>query len=176
VNDNNICFKLNTASEVKVVYIAGETPVFKVIGDFYVKPAPVLPNGFYLMGSLNEWTPAAAYQFAATDVEGEYKLNTTLTAGDKIKPAYVEDDAAKTWYGENDYTVDAAHAGAVTIYFRPAGNHDWAAFGGYIYIEAGTTAITNTAVEGKAVKMIKNGMLMIEKGGKLYNVMGTLIK
>ena len=150
---------------------------FYLEGNFYVKPAPVLPNGFYLLGSLNNWTPAAAYQFAATEVEGEYKLNTTLTVGDQIKPAYVEDDAAKTWYGENDYTVDADHAGAVTIYFRPVRYGEWGAFGGYIYIDANSgTAITNTSVEGKAVKMIQNGMLVIEKGGKLYNVMGTLIK
>jgi hypothetical protein len=105
-------------------------------------------------------------------------LTKTLAIGDSIKVLEVVGNT-RTYYPDgmdNHYTVDAAHAGAVTIYFRPAGNHDWAAFGGYIYIEAGTTAITNTAVEGKAVKMIKNGMLMIEKGGKLYNVMGTLIK
>lgn len=150
---------------------------FVLEGNFYVKPAPVLPNGFYLMGSMNEWTPAAAYQFAATETEGEYKLTTTLTAGDEIKPAYVENDAAKTWYGEGNYTVDAAHAGAVTIYFRPAGNGEWAAFGGYMWIEKNSGSnITNAAAEGKAVKMIQNGMLVIEKGGKLYNVMGTLIK
>ena len=183
-NNDNICFKLNTAGEVKVIYFWTEVTegnwekTFALEGDFYVKPAPVLPNGFYLLGdTLNAWTPAAAYRFDTTSVEGEYKLTTTLTAGDQIKPAYVEDDAAKTWYGEGNYTVDAEHAGEVVIYFRPVYNEAWYAFGGYIYIDANSgTAITNTSVEGKAVKMIQNGMLVIEKGGKLYNAMGTLIK
>jgi hypothetical protein len=34
----------------------------------------------------------------------------------------------------------------------------------------------NTAVDGKAVKMIKNGMFVIEKDGKTYNVMGVTIR
>ena len=38
------------------------------------------------------------------------------------------------------------------------------------------TAIDNTEVEGKAVKVLRNGILYIEKGGKQYNVMGQLIK
>ena len=182
-NDGNIVFQLAEDGEVKVIYFWTEVSAenwemtFVLEGNFYVKPAPVLPNGFYLMGSMNEWTPAAAYQFAATETEGEYKLTTTLTAGDEIKPAYVENDAAKTWFGEGNYTVDAAHAGKVIIYFRPAGNPEWSAFGGYIYIDANSgTAITNTSVEGKAVKMIKNGQLVIIKGDKIYNAVGTQIR
>ena len=173
-NDNNIIFKLAGDSVITIICTNDK---FAVEGNFYVKPAPVLPNGFYLLGSLNNWAPDAAYRFDTTSVEGEYKLSTTLTAGDEIKPAYVEDDAARTWYGEGNYTVDAAHAGSVTIYFRPAGNGEWAAFGGYMWIEKNSGSnIDNAAAEGKAVKMIMNGMLVIEKGGKLYNVMGTLIK
>jgi hypothetical protein len=182
-NDGNIVFQLAEDGEVKVIYFWTEVSAenwemtFVLEGKFYVKPAPVLPNGFYLLGSLNSWTPAAAYQFAATETEGEYKLTTTLTAGDEIKPAYVEDDAAKTWYGEGNCTVDAAHAGTVTIYFRTVYNAEWSAFGGHMWIEKNSGSnITNAAAEGKAVKMIKNGMLVIEKGGKLYNVMGALIK
>ena len=35
------------------------------------------------------------------------------------------------------------------------------------------TAISNTAVEGKAVKSFRNGQLVIEKNGKIYNVLGA---
>ena len=38
------------------------------------------------------------------------------------------------------------------------------------------TAIINTAVEAKAVKRIVNGMLLIEKNGKFYNVQGAEVK
>ena len=42
--------------------------------------------------------------------------------------------------------------------------------------ESEATAISNTAVEGKAVKSLQNGMLIIEKGGKKFNAQGQLIK
>lgn len=38
------------------------------------------------------------------------------------------------------------------------------------------TAISNTAVEGKAQKSIENGMLIIRRDGKSYNVLGTVIR
>ena len=39
-----------------------------------------------------------------------------------------------------------------------------------------TTALDNTAVEAKAVKSLQNGMLIIEKAGVRYNVMGQVIR
>ena len=44
------------------------------------------------------------------------------------------------------------------------------------YSAGGATAIDNTAVEAKAVKTIENGMLIIEKAGVRYNVMGQVIR
>ena len=38
------------------------------------------------------------------------------------------------------------------------------------------TALTNTAVETKAVKTLRNGILVIEKAGVRYNVMGAVIR
>ena len=38
------------------------------------------------------------------------------------------------------------------------------------------TALTNTAVETKAVKTLRNGILVIEKAGVRYNVMGQIIR
>ena len=38
------------------------------------------------------------------------------------------------------------------------------------------TAISNTAVETKAVKTLRNGILVIEKAGVRYNVMGQIIR
>lgn len=39
-----------------------------------------------------------------------------------------------------------------------------------------STALDNAAVEAKAVKVVRNGMLLIEKDGKTYNVLGTVVR
>ena len=78
---------------------------------------------------------------------------------------------------DNNYVVDANHAGQSVIYFRPNadGGEDW--FHNKIYVAAaGGTGIDNTAIDAKAEKMIKNGMLLIIKGDKTYNVMGQIVK
>lgn len=47
----------------------------------------------------------------------------------------------------------------------------------YLTAESGDpTAITNTAIDTKAVKTIENGQLIIEKAGLKYNVMGQQIR
>ena len=158
--------------------------VWSKYGEEYV---PVLANGYYLVGKFggveawNYEALSAAKQFKENEENaGEYKLEYTLAAGDKFKVVYVENDAIKTWYPEgtnNDYAVDAAHAGKKTIYFKPEYQTDW---NGYMYIEANAepqpTALTNTTSETKAVKTLKNGILVIEKAGVKYNVLGQTVR
>lgn len=158
--------------------------VWSKYGEVYV---PTLANGFYLVGTFagveawNYETLSAAKQFKENEENaGEYKLEYTLAAGDKFKVVYVENDAIKTWYpdgSDNDYVVDAAHAGEKTIYFKPEYQTDW---NGYVYIEANAepqpTALTNTTAETKAVKTLKNGILVIEKAGVKYNVLGQTVR
>lgn len=289
-NDENIIFSLAEAGAVKVIYIAGETPIFKLIGNFYVDPTPVVPTAA-VTGDMTEWgepipfelsedstfatlyndnikkgtyafkmiingnwrsngyefhrgfpgcagitgnteanmtvvidvegaytfkwyfandslaiiypeKPEPAFKdgfylvgkFGGVDAwnidknkiltsnpsaEGEYMLeNVTLAAGDSLKVVWVEDDEIITWYpGGDNYVVDAKHAGVKTIYFRPdgQGGEDW--FAGCIYIAPNEpTAITNVNADAKAVKSLKNGILMIEKNGKVYNVIGLQIR
>ncbi|MBQ9338824.1 MAG: hypothetical protein IJS13_00660 [Paludibacteraceae bacterium] len=155
-------------------------------GFFYIEAngsvEPTLTNGYYLLGSMNEWTPAAAYLFAVNeDNSEEYKLEMTLAEGDRFKVAYVENDIAKTWYPEgtdNDYVVDATHTGAKTVYFRPdaQGGEDW--YNGVIFVEAtGSTAVEDISGEKTAtLKVIKNGQLLLERGDKTYNVSGAEVK
>ena len=99
-----------------------------------------LASGYYLIKP--DWTVytlTAADLFAENpEAEGEYMLKTTLLKDDQIKVVRVENDMIAQWYPDglgNQYTVDEDHASDVTIYFRPAGNESWAAFGGYIWIE-----------------------------------------
>lgn len=285
-NDENIIFSLAEAGAVKVIYIAGETPIFKLIGNFYVdptpvdptvavkgsmnnwgdsipfvlaqdkksasltanikkgnyefkmiingewrsngytyhrdfpgcagitanveanmvlqldvdgdytftwtfendslgivfpnKPIPVLENGYYLVGDKYDWTPAATRMFVEnTSAAGEYILaDITLAADDSLKVVKVEDDEIITWYpGGDNYVVDANHAGVKTIYFRADGQGGEGWYAGCIYVAPNDpTAITNVNADAKAVKSLKNGILMIEKDGKVYNVIGLKIR
>ena len=151
-------------------YVAPEEPVYR------------LKNGYYLFGSAQEWNVAnldAEDKFAAnpnSDAE-EYVLTATLNEDQEFKVVYIENDAIKTYYpdGENNnYVVDAAHAGVKDIYFRPdgQGGDDWYEHCIFIAPNSGT-AIDKVAGEAKAVKILKNGMLIIEKAGVKYNVLGV---
>lgn len=149
----------------------------------YVAPVPVLADGFYLIGQKG-WDVAALSAdllFAANpDNEGEYQLSVTLVKDEGIKVVRVESDVIKQWYpdGEgNEYKVDDAHAGQKTIYFKPDYVADWAAFGGYIYIEANQpTGLDQLAVDAKAVKAIIGGQLFIIRNGKTYTAQGVMVR
>lgn len=152
---------------------------------FPEKPEPVLADGFYLVGKfsgVDAWSVedlSAEKLFAANpDTEGEYQLSIDLAVDDEIKVVYVAEDVITTWYPkEGNYIVDDHHNGPTTMYFRPEYNSDWSAFGGYFYlVPTSTVGFENTAVDAKAVKVLKNGILVIEKNNKTYNVLGQMVK
>ena len=147
------------------------------------KPEPVLTNGYYLVGKfsgVDAWDPVAENLLAQNpDNEAEYQLSIDLAVDDEVKVVYVENDAIVTWYPAEggNYVIDDHHNGATTMYFRPdyQGGEDW--FAGCIYVvPTSTVGFENTAVDAKAVKVLKNGILVIEKNNKTYNVMGQMVK
>ena len=88
-------------------------------------------DGFYLIGP--EWNiDSLLGAFSANPANaGEYMLATTLSEGQKIKVVYVENGTIKTWYPDgqgNEYNVDAAQSGNVTVYFNPYFNYTWNSF------------------------------------------------
>jgi len=133
------------------------------------------PPTYYLVGSMTEWAAEDAYKFEANPgAEGEYMLNTMLHEGYSIKVVGIS-EGEETWYpsGFNkEYIVDAAHAGWTTVYFRPEGNADWAAFGGYMYIDV-HQGIENVDATTLIEKKLENGQLVIIKNGVRYNAIGT---
>ncbi|MBQ6789847.1 MAG: starch-binding protein [Paludibacteraceae bacterium] len=138
--DGNICFTMAEDDYRVVVNYDGKD--FTVLGNFYVEPEPELEDGYYLIGSATEWKSenlTADLKFAANaDQEGEFVLNTTLEVDQTIKVVKVEKDQIVTWYPEgegNEYKVDVEHSGKKAIYFRPEGNDEWSAFGGFIWID-----------------------------------------
>lgn len=180
-DNNNICFSLTTAGNVKVSFNGSK---ISLEGAFDESKEVSIADGYYLIGQ-NGWSLSAldaSLKFEAnTGSDGEYKLDVTLTAGQELKVVSVENSTIKTWYPDgmgNGYTVDAAHAGAKTVYFRPAGNTDWESFvdGGFFFIEASEQGIGNTSDGVKAVKAFENGTLVIIKNGVRYNAQGTVIR
>ena len=138
---------------------------------------PVHADGYYLVGSFNEWTPAEAYMFAPNEgAEGEYQLAVTLTEGAELKVVKSESDIL-TWYGANNYVVPAEFGREVIIYFRPEANQEWSALDGHIYVAIDPqTGINNTEDGIKAVKVLRDGQILIMKGDKTYNVMGAIVR
>ena len=151
------------------------------VTDIVLVMAPEPVVDYYLVGSMNNWEADSAYLFVANPAnEGEYMLDVTLTQGATLKVIGTTDGGAtKTWYPDgmgNDYMVDAAHAGKVTVYFRPEGNVEgW--YAGYFYVtEASAQGFDSINATSKAVKRIENGQIVIIKNGVRYNALGAEIK
>ena len=133
------------------------------------------PEVYYLVGSMNEWAASPEYLFTEnTEVAGEYILATRLEEGDRVKVVGVSGDN-ESYYPDGigtEYLVNAAHAGWVTVYFRPAGNAEWAAFGGYMYIEV-RLGIDNVETTLPTTKTLEEGRLIIIKNGVRYSAQGS---
>lgn len=93
------------------------------------------------------------------------------------------------YYNNGDVAVPAAWVAGGTVSGTVQGN--WTVYNGQwelvpsaadwtwaqvTYVAPAPTAIDNAAVEGKAVKTIKNGQLLIEKNGVVYNVLGEVVR
>ena len=112
---------------------------------------PSVNGGFYLVGGFSNWEADEQYKLSENSANpGEYMISTTLSEGDGVKVIKVE-NGTTTWYPDgmdNEYIVDAAHAGSVTVYFNPNGNGEWSAFGGFMYIEGGNGGNTDPTQGG----------------------------
>ena len=111
-------------------------------------------DGYYLIGP--DWTADSidrSRRFEENpDAASEYILSTTLSAGEEIKVVKVDNGAITGWYPngvDDQYHVDAAYAGDARIYFRPAYNSDWSAFGGYIWIVREYAVTVEKAAHGR---------------------------
>ena len=136
------------------------------------------PEKYYLVGSFNEWAATEDYLFAENAAApGEYMLDTKLIEGDQLKVVGISGDKENYYPAgfANNYVVDAAHAGWVTIYFRPAGNPEWEAFGGYFYINL-RQDIEKVELQNKTVKYIENGELIILQNGVKYTPQGQQLQ
>ena len=98
---------------------------------------PVIPADYYLVGTMNNWTPDSAYMFIVNpENDAEYMLAATLAPADELKVMGIAGKDT-TWYpaNANNYVVDSLHAGEKVVYFRPdgQGGSDW--YNGVIFIK-----------------------------------------
>ncbi len=151
--------------------------------DANKEPEP-LADGYYLVGTFNDWTASAEVKLAlneAVAAQGveEYAINIELAEGDSLKVVKIAGEE-RTWFPKDkNVGIDANHAGKKDVYFRPAGKDEWKEFdeSGFFWIDANEpSAVENTEATVKAVKTLRNGMLIIEKNGVRYNVLGTVIR
>ena len=130
------CNRENTAE-----IFAGEVTDAETINAKTLIPADVPADGYYLIGP--DWTADAIDEnnvFVPNPSNAdEFMLDTALTVGDEIKVVHLTNGAIDAWYPDgvdNQYHVDAAHAGNVTVYFKTTYDNAWVEFGGYIWINA----------------------------------------
>lgn len=130
---------------------------------------------YYLTGTVNEWATADEnYLFVANEsTPGEFMLTVTLAEGDGIKVV----SSTGTWYPDgmgNEYTVDAAHTGVNTIYFRPDGQGGEGWYNGFFYLETTSPeGVENANAKSAVIKAIENGKVVILRDGVRYNVLGA---
>ena len=137
---------------------------------------PDLADGYYLVGTFNDWTPTAEDLLVLNEgAEGEYTIIVDLNEGDEFKAVRIEGGDIVQWYPEgmgNNYVVDADHAGHKTVYFRPAGSEEW---GGDFWIDM-YEGFEQISADGKPVKVIYNGEMLIIRGDKIFNAQGATVK
>lgn len=150
-------------------------------------------NGFYLAGTFSgveKWSVDAItadkqfvwYKKTGTGDNDEWKLSITVAEGDELKACYIYNDniTDENWFPGGvtpRYVVDAAHAGKVNIYLRPAGDGGEGWWYNTLYVEKDVpSAIDNTEAAVKAQKMIENDQIVILKNGVKYNVLGDMVR
>ncbi|MBQ7631646.1 MAG: hypothetical protein IJS82_02680 [Paludibacteraceae bacterium] len=184
-NDNNVCFTLADDGDVTITY---DGEVFKLEGDF--TPQVVEFGGSWT----SDWGDGKITATLAAD-----KKSATA-----VKSFTLDDDPNNNWYNFKpiiNYSWLGCSAGAtgVTrssltvsgfttednnnhIYFQADKEGEYKftwVFGSNTFVftfpATTPTAIDETDVKAKAVKLIENGMLIIEKNGVRYNVMGQAL-
>lgn len=127
----SIFIELDTAAQPVVEKIQNDRVYVgfdwnKAEGDYYPVD-PTIEDGYYLVGSMNEWTENNNYKFALQEGgqhDVEYLLSSVvITATDEFKAKYHAEEPA--WYPEGEDNNLKVGAGTYDIYFSPNHYDDW---------------------------------------------------
>ncbi len=123
------------ATTLYIYRAAGATEYFNNFK--IIRPAadePQQTSDYYVVGSMNNWTPSAEYKLATNSAtEGEFMTTLKLPANTELKVVKVEGETT-TYYPDgmdNNYVIN--DAGEYDIYFRPDGQGGQGWHYGYIY-------------------------------------------
>ena len=177
--DNDIIFKLNEPSNVTVTYNA---TTFTVAGNFAQKE-------YYIAGTFTDWEKEMV-KMTKKDDKYAATIEIKATEVQEFKVVYVF-GTDSVWYGLKDYAVMTSAdgeweigGGEANIGLQPtkAGDYTFTfnpevpSLTVEMPAQGGGTALDNIEASEKAVKVMMNGQLIILKDGKMYNVMGALIR
>ena len=177
--DNDIIFKLNEPSNVTVTYNA---TTFTVAGNFAQKE-------YYIAGTFTDWKKEMV-KMTKKDDKYAATIEIKATEVQEFKVVYVF-GTDSVWYGLKDYAVMTSAdgeweigGGEANIGLQPtkAGDYTFTfnpevpSLTVEMPAQGGGTALDNIDASEKAVKVMMNGQLIILKDGKMYNVMGVLIR
>ena len=159
-------YVINVTGEHTIVFNP-ETGAYTISDDEATEPDPepvvTLEDGYYLVGSFNNWTASADYKFVENAAAaGEYMLTgVSLTKDEEIKAVKVENNTITTWYPAEGDNYKVKKTGSHDIYFRPEGNSEWEY--NYLYL---TNEETTPATEGafQLTSVSENGTIHFRLG------------
>ena len=156
---------------------------------------PAVPDPvFYVAGTFTDWE---TNKVEMTEDEGVCTASITLDANtDTYAYKILKIDAwgTKTWYGAENEGARIVYGNStnwqlttngggqnINLTSTLAGEYPFKFYAGTAKMDVeipnpSGTAIDNTVVGEKAVKLMENGQLVIIKNGVRYNVLGTVIK
>ena len=152
---------------VKISTVTGSTVVLKqlmLINEGIQEVTLPAPGAYAITLSAENGTLEAAWE-GKTDKKVNVPVGATVTLtvtpaeGYKVGTVTVNEVALEAVEGVYSFTMPAQAANVVATFVEESG-----------------TGITNTEAAVKAVKVVREGKLFIEKGGVLYNAQGNVVK
>jgi hypothetical protein len=167
-----------------LVWKAGK---YYVKDDWYTKEeaeaklaGPVTPPviTYVLMGVAGDWTTGIALTQNADNANEYVLLGQEIAEGDAVKVVTLTDGVATAWCGNVDeYSVAHSADDMGNIVLAP-GTYDfyYKTDADVLWIAAASvpSGVENVTVEGKAVKVMRNGQMCILRDGIYYNMLGQI--
>ena len=182
--DVNQTIDITVTESTCIAITAGTNKATYTIVDCEEEPGDdpiVTPTNaaYVLMGVGGDWETGIAFtRNEANTLEEEYMLlGQVISEGDAVKVVGIVDGVA-TYYNtvdeasvshtlSEDYQNIVLAPGIYDFYFKVASQ--------VIYIGASLpSAVDNVTVDGKAVKVIRNGQMYILRDGVMYNAIGQI--
>ena len=178
-------FKLNATTTVKAIAIKGEDKSKIAEKVFTAKPsyasiealvAADVADGTLVKVAFEDVKIDSVFVSTQSKRQGLFLNVKDKTGAKDVEIYYNAEEVPEAWVAEGK--VSGTIIGKWQLYkstweIVPQAGFAWT---NLTYAAPSATAISNTAVEGKTVKTITNGMLIIEKNGVKYNVMGQAIR